>query len=96
MGKRHFKGVLISVTRVRVTPDLGLAKAYISIFPQMQRDVVFEYIQEHSSGIRSDLGNRVGKQLRVVPELNFYIDDSLDYEENIDRLLRGEGENPIS
>lgn len=95
MGKRKFPGVLISVTKVRVTPDLGLAKSYVSIFPQQHRDQVFDYIKEHTNSIRNDLGHRIGKQLRVVPELSFYIDDSLDYEENIDRLLRGEGENPI-
>ena len=95
LGKRKFPGLLISVSKVRVSPDLGVAKAYLSIFPQQHRDQVYVYIKEQTNSIRNDLGHRVGKQLRVVPELNFYVDDSLDYEENIDRLLRGEGENPI-
>lgn len=95
LAKQKFPGLLVSVTKVRVSPDLGIAKVYISIFPGTNRDIVFEYIKEHTNSVRNDLAHRVGKQLRIVPDLRFYIDDSLDYEENIDRLLRGEGENPI-
>ena len=81
-------GTMVSVTTVRVSPDLGLAKAYLSIFPGEQKDSVFKAIGEHQVKIRHMLALRVGKQLRVIPELHFYIDDSLDYLENIDRLLK--------
>ncbi len=80
-------GSLVSVTTARVTPDLGIARIYLSIFPSERKDEVYNHINEHASQIRYTLGQRVGKQLRVIPELQFYIDDSLDYLDNIDRLL---------
>lgn len=80
-------GTMVSVSQVRISPDLGLAKVYISIFPSNRKDEVFASIKEHNGLMRRHLGFRVGKQLRIVPELQFYVDDSLDYIENIDRLL---------
>ena len=82
-----FMGKMVSVTIVRVTPDLALAKSYLSIFPTDDRKEVLKQIRMANSKIRGMLGRRVGKQLRVIPELEFYIDDSLDYIDNIDRLL---------
>ena len=81
-------GGLITVTAVRVSPDLGLAKVYVSLFPTKEKGAVLEAIKERTHAIRGDLGHRVGKQLRVVPELMFYLDDSLDRQEEIDRLLK--------
>jgi len=81
-------GALVSVTVVRVTPDLGLARVYLSIFPTDRKQEVYEKIKEHASQIRFALGKRACKQLRVIPELEFFIDDSLDYIDNIDRLLQ--------
>lgn len=95
MGKNNFPGALLSVTKVRATPDLGIARVYISIFPLKGKDELLQYVRDNSAAIRNELAQRVRHQLRIVPELEFYIDDSLDYEENIDRLLRGEGDNPI-
>ncbi len=95
VAKDRFRGTLISVTKVRVTPDLGLAKVYLSIFPTKEQDAVMAYVDEHPGHLRNELAQRVRQQLRIVPELRFYVDDSIEYEENIDRLLRGEGENPI-
>jgi ribosome-binding factor A len=95
MAKNHFSGSLISVTKVRVSPDLSLAKVYLSIFAIKDKSEVMHYVEEHKSSIRKQLAMIVGKQLRIVPELAFFLDDSIDYEENIERLLRGEGENPI-
>ncbi len=95
LGKNHFPGAMLSVTKVRVTPDLGIARVYLSMFPVDNKDEMLHWVRDNSASIRNDLGQRVRHQLRVVPELEFYIDDSLDYQENIDRLLRGEGENPI-
>jgi len=80
-------GTMVSVTVVRVTADLSIAKVYISIFPTGKKDDVFNNILENASTLRYMLGQRVGKQLRVIPELHFFIDDSLDYIDNIDKLL---------
>jgi ribosome-binding factor A len=83
-----FQGKMITVTTVRVTPDLGLAKVYVSIFPTENRETVLELVKHHSKSIRFELGQRIRNQMRIVPELTFYIDDSLDYIEHIDRLLK--------
>ncbi|MDL2265118.1 30S ribosome-binding factor RbfA [Parabacteroides sp. OttesenSCG-928-G21] len=81
-------GTLVSVSIVRVSPDLGTAKAYLSIFPSEKSQELLEAIRANTKAIRYDLGKRVGKQLRIIPELSFFIDDSLDYIENIDKLLQ--------
>lgn len=85
---KKMRGVLVSVTNVRVTPDLGLAYAYLSIFPSDKGKELMENISGNIKSIRYELGKRVGKQLRIVPDLQFYLDDSLDYLENIDNLLK--------
>lgn len=82
------RGVLVSVSVVRVSPDLGVAKAYLSIFPSNKSEELLEAIRANTKAIRYDLGQRVGKQLRIIPELSFFIDDSLDYIEHIDELLK--------
>ena len=82
-------GSMISVTVVRVSPDLSVAKVYLSIFPTGKSDEIHKTITDSSSRLRYLLGTRVGKQLRIIPELHFYIDDSLDYLDNIDSLLKG-------
>ena len=83
-------GTLISVSVVRVSPDLGLAKIYLSIFPSEKGPEILENIKAVSMSIqiRHDLAQRIRHQLRVVPELAFYIDDSLDYLDKIDELLK--------
>ncbi len=86
-SRNLFQGQLISVTRVRISPDLGLAKVYLSIFPSNHAETVLEMVKVQTKNIRRLLGNRVGKQLRVVPALTFFIDDSLDYIANIDSIL---------
>lgn len=83
-----FKGAMISVTTARVTSDLSEAKIYISIFPPQKSEEVFKIIQESHRTIRYDLGQKVRHQLRKVPELRFYIDDSIDYAEKIEDLLK--------
>lgn len=85
---KKMRGVLISVTNVRVTPDLSIAYAYLSVFPSDKGSEIIENIKENVKSVRYELGKRVGKQLRIVPDLQFYIDDSLDYIENIDNLLK--------
>jgi ribosome-binding factor A len=81
-------GTLISVSAVRVTPDLGMAKVYLSIFPPEKAGELMDTIQYNSRTIRYDLGQRVRMQLRKIPELSFFLDDSLDYVEHIDELLK--------
>ena len=81
------RGVLISVSVVRVSPDLSVARAYLSIFPSARSKELMEAIKANTKAIRYDLGQRVRTQLRKIPELTFFVDDSLDYIENIDNLL---------
>ena len=80
-------GVLVSVSAVRVSPDLSIAKVYLSIFPTDKSQELLESITASAKTIRYELAQRVRFQLRKCPELSFYIDDSLDYIENIDKLL---------
>ena len=85
---RKMRGVMVSVTRVKVSPDLGICTAYLSIFPSEKGEELMANINSNEKSIRYELGKRVGKQLRIVPELRFFIDDSLDYIERIDELLK--------
>ncbi len=93
--RESFRGVIISVTKVRVTSDLSEAKAYVSVFPSKDRDTVMEEINEHNHLIRHKLAQRTRHQLRRVPELHFFVDDSLDYIDEIDKALKGKLDNPI-
>lgn len=85
---RQMKGVLVSVSVVRVSPDLSIAKAYLSIFPSARAEEIIKNVNDNASQIRFELGNLERHQLRIIPELKFFIDDSLDYIENIDNLLK--------
>ena len=89
-AREYTLGAMVSVTVVRVTADLSIARVYLSIFPPNKKDEVFNNITENTSKLRYFLGQRVGKQLRVIPELQFFVDDSLDYIDNIDRLLKND------
>ena len=81
-------GTLISVTVVRVSADLGVARVYLSIFPSDKANELLENIKNNVKAIRYELGQRIHTQVRIIPELTFFIDDSLDYIENIDKLLK--------
>ncbi|MBB3188168.1 30S ribosome-binding factor RbfA [Microbacter margulisiae] len=83
-------GTLLTVTNVRITPDLSIARVYLSIFPSNQSEAILEQVKGKTKSIRFQLGARIRHQLRVIPELAFYLDDSLDYIENIDNLLHKE------
>ncbi len=89
------KGIIISVSKVSVTPDLGQAKIYISVFPSAKREELLKGIISNTATIRYELARRTRHQLRRMPDLLFFGDDSLDYIEEIDKSLRGEDENPI-
>lgn len=84
---RRISGTLVSVTAVSVSPDLSIANIRLSIFPQDKVEPIFNQIQEENKTFRYELGRRLRHQLRIIPELHFFIDDSLDYLENIDKLL---------
>jgi ribosome-binding factor A len=92
---RKIQGTLITVTAVRVSPDLGIARTHLSIFPSEKSGTVLEQVNADTKVIRFDLGKRVRHQLRIVPELYFHIDDSLDYLENIDNLLKQDPPSPL-
>lgn len=86
-AKTH--GVIVSVSAVRVSPDLSIARVYISVFPSDNDQELLDSINHSARTIRYDLAQKVRYQLRKTPELSFYLDDSLDYIENIDNLLKG-------
>ncbi len=83
-----FMNKLISVTTVRMSPDLGTAKIYLSIFPEDKKEEVFSDIKKSTKKLRGELGNIIKNQVRRIPELQFSIDDSLNYAEKIDELLK--------
>lgn len=90
-----YPGKLLTVTEVKVSPDLSVAKVYISIFPNQDKESIFKEIKEKAPVYRSMLAKTAAKTMRVTPELLFYLDTSLDDIERIDRALKGEGNNPI-
>ena len=92
--KNSISNLLISVSKVNVTSDLSIAKVYLSIFPSDKGQELLTAIKTNAPLIKHDLAQRVRQQLRRVPELIFYLDDSLDYIEKIDHALTGK-ENPI-
>ena len=77
-------GILISVSAVRISPDMSVARAYLSIFPSEKSEEIVKNINGNMKSIRFELGTRVRHQLRIIPELKFFVDDSLDYLERID------------
>jgi ribosome-binding factor A len=81
-------GVLVSVSTVRISPDMSIVRAYLSVFPSAKAEEIVKNINNNSKAIRFELGNRVRHQLRIIPELKFFVDDSLDYVERIDELLK--------
>ncbi|RRC98423.1 30S ribosome-binding factor RbfA [Prevotella sp. OH937_COT-195] len=84
---RMMRGTMVSVTKVKISPDLSICTAYLSIFPGEKSEELMENIHANEKSIRYELGTRVRNQLRIIPELRFFIDDSLDYIERIDELL---------
>ena len=85
---RSMHGVMVSVTRTKVSPDLSVCTAYLSIFPSERAQELLANIEKNNQQLRYTLGQRVRFQLRIIPELRFFIDDSLDYIDRIDELLK--------
>lgn len=87
-GMAHTAGAMVTVSEVRVSPDLSLAKVFVSIFPSSKHTEVMDILQSNIKLYRGELGRIVAKQLRIVPELVFILDTSLDYAEHIEQLLK--------
>ncbi len=81
------RGTLVSVSACRISPDMSVCRAYLSVFPSEKSEEIVANVNQNMKTIRYELGRRVRMQLRIIPELKFFVDDSLDYVENIDRLL---------
>ena len=85
---RTMHGVLVSVSVVRISPDMSYARAYLSVFPSERAEEIVKNINDNVKSIRYELGTRVRYQLRIIPELKFFVDDSLDYAAHIDELVK--------
>ena len=93
---KKMQGIIISVTNVKVSPDLSITHNSLSVFPSEKGKAVIDQVKQDTKAIRFDLGKRVRNQLRIVPELAFHLDDTLDYLENIDSLLKSDPPSPIT
>lgn len=87
-GLAAFGGAMVTVSEVRVSPDLSVAKVYVSIFPSSKAEAVLQQLKDNVRAYRGELGRIVAKQLRIVPELIFCLDSTLDYAEHIEELLK--------
>ena len=87
-GMAAFGGAMVTVSEVRISPDLSIAKVFVSIFPSDRAPQVMQTLEEEKRSLRGELGWRVGSQLRIVPEIDFHLDSTLDYAEHIDELLK--------
>lgn len=85
---KSMNGVLVSVSAVRISPDMSIARVYLSVFPSERSQEIVKNINDNMKSIRYELGTRVRHQLRIIPELKFFVYDSLDYAERIDELLK--------
>ena len=85
---KSMPGVRVWVSIVRISPDMSYARVYLSVFPSDRSEEIVKNINANMKSIRFELGNRVRHQLRIIPELKFFVDDSLDYAEKIDELLK--------
>ena len=87
-GMAYFGGAMVTVSEVRISPDLSIAKVYVSVFPSNRQEKVMKQLEDEKKHLRGELGHLVAKQLRIVPDLDFYLDTTLDYAEHIDELLK--------
>ena len=85
---RMMHGVMVSVTRVKISPDLSICTAHLSVFPSEKAEEILNNVNANVKTIRYDLGQRIRNQVRIIPELRFFIDDSLDYIDHIDKLIK--------
>src|SRR5437868_4827020 len=92
-GANYYGKAFVTVTIVRVSPDLGYVKVYLSIMGQTNREAVVKALNDHNKDIRRSLGNRIRQQIRHIPEIQFYLDDSFDEAEKIEKLFREINQN---
>ncbi len=93
-GYNYFGKAFVTVTGAQVSPDLGVAKIYVSIFGAKDSNVVLSQIEKHTKEIRKVLGSQIRHQARIIPELKFFLDDSLDQVEKIEKLLKDSTKQP--
>lgn len=91
----QFRGLLLTPSHVRITPDLSIARIQVSVFPAKNKEDLVDWLNNHEGMIKDHLVKKFKGQLRKMPELHFYLDDSLDQQEELDKILRGGGESPI-
>lgn len=94
-AKELYPGNIITVSEVKVSPDLSIAKVYVSIFPNTHKEQIISEIKVKAPVYRTILAKTAAKTMRTTPELLFYVDNSLDEIEKIERAIRGEGDNPV-
>ena len=87
-GMAAFGGAMVTVSEVRISPDLSIAKVFVSIFPSDRAPQVMKMLEDEKRTIRGELGRKVASQLRIVPEIDFLLDTTLDYAEHIEELLK--------
>ena len=85
---RLMRGVIVTVNQCRISPDMSVCRVYLSVFPSERAEEIVGNITANQRQLRFDLGTRMRHQLRIIPELKFFVDDSLDYAEHIDELLK--------
>ena len=86
-GMAAFDGAMVTVSGVKISPDLSVARIYVSIFPSKKADNVLNILKDNTKALRGELGHAMSKQLRIVPEISFFLDSSLDYVAHIEELL---------
>lgn len=86
-GMAAFDGAMVTVSGVKISPDLSVARIYVSIFPSEKADKVLNILKDNTKALRGELGHSMAKQLRIVPEISFFLDSSLDYVAHIEELL---------
>lgn len=85
---KSMRGVIVSVSEVRISPDLSIAKAYLSVFPSEKGEEIVQNINKNMKSIRYELGTRLRYQLRIIPEIKFFVDETLDMLDHVDELLK--------
>ncbi|QNR25549.1 ribosome-binding factor A [Croceimicrobium hydrocarbonivorans] len=95
IAQNQFRGIVFTVTRVRISPDLSIGRVNISLFPVKDKALVLDWIKEHGSLIKDRLVRKMKGSLRKVPDFYFYLDESVDAEAEIDRILKEGGDSPI-
>lgn len=95
LAQDQFRGVVLTITRVRISADLSIGRVNISMFPVKDKEAVLQWVRENGSLIKDKLVRKMKGSLRKMPDFHFYLDETIDAEEEIDRILKEGGESPI-